>query len=200
MKEGRIIEFILNSMQANWAASRKSSISRTVIRQNFEVTLSGTCDCNAARRGARSGGLLRKRMLALSCRGSGSTKWILQKLCHGLQDFARKLLVRHCAGHTDGTDKSAIGQDCLRPCRAVILLVRATNHSRSRLHTVLNFPSDHSASSPVAACNISCQSDDWTACAWLIAVRLAQVIIDERLVRNGRPARRGGIHLTLPRS
>ena len=46
----------------------------------------------------------------LACElGSG----ILQTLCHGLQDFARKLLVRYGASHTDRTDQRAIGQDCL---------------------------------------------------------------------------------------
>src|SRR5258708_36107834 len=100
------------------------------------------------------------------------------KVGHGVKDFAGKVLVRHCAGHTDGTDKSAIGQDCLRSCGALILLVRATNQSCEQLNVVSNLLGDKCASSLVAACNISCQSDDRTARAWLIAVRLAQVIID----------------------
>ena len=74
--------------------------------------------------------------------------------------------------------EDAICQDCLRACRALIVLVRATNQNREQLNTVSNFPRDHSASSLVAACNISCQGDDRTARAWLIAVRLVQVIIE----------------------
>src|SRR5258707_12890045 len=105
-------------------------------------------------------------MLALRCRGSGFTKWILQKLCHGLQDFARKLLVRHCAGHTDGTDESAIGQDCVRSCRALILLVCAKNRSCEQLNVLSNMLGDERASSLVAASNISCQRDDRTSPPW----------------------------------
>src|ERR1700732_4555845 len=83
---------------------------------------------------------------------------ILQTLCHGLQDFARKLLVRYGASHTDRTDQSAIGQDCARSCTAPIHLVRVSNQSREQLNVVPNFPADECASALVAACEISCQS------------------------------------------
>src|SRR3979490_3087797 len=99
----------------------------------------------------------------LACElGSG----ILQTLCHGLQDFARKLLVRYGASHTDCTDQRAIGQDCLRSCTAPIRLFRVTNQSREQLNVVPNLPADECASALVAACEISCQSADWATCTW----------------------------------
>jgi hypothetical protein len=49
------------------------------------------------------------------------------------------------------------------------------NQSCEQLNVVSNLLGDECASSLVAACNISRQSDDWTARAGLIAVRLAQV-------------------------
>ncbi len=36
---------------------------------------------------------------------------ILQTLCHSLQNFPRKFLVRYGAGHADGADHRAIGHD-----------------------------------------------------------------------------------------
>src|ERR1700747_3261174 len=65
---------------------------------------------------------------------------ILQTLCRGLQDFARKLLVRYGTSHTDRTDQSAIGQDCTRSCTAPIHLVRVSNQSCEQLNVVPNFP------------------------------------------------------------
>src|SRR3984893_3768141 len=70
----------------------------------------------------------------------------LHTLCHGLQDFARKPLVRYGASHTDRTDQSAIGQDCARSCTAPIHLVRVSNQSCEPLNVVLNFSADECAS------------------------------------------------------
>ena len=123
---------------------------------------------------------------------------ILQTLCHGLQDFARKLLVRYGANHTDRTDHRAIGQDCLRSCTAPIRLVRVANQSCEQLDVVPNFPADECASALVAACEISCQSADWATCTWMIAMCFAQIFIDQRLIGDRRTARSRGIHLTLP--
>src|ERR1700741_1374045 len=76
---------------------------------------------------------------------------ILQTLCRGLQDFARKLLVRYGASHTDRTDQRAIGEDCLRSCTASIRLVRVANQSCEQLNVVPNFQADECASALVAA-------------------------------------------------
>jgi hypothetical protein len=37
-----------------------------------------------------------------------------------------------------------------------------------------------------------------TACAWIVAVRFVQILVDQLWVGKGRPARCGGVHLTLP--
>ena len=44
------------------------------------------------------------------------------------------------ARHADGTDKSAIGQDCLRPCGALFLLVTTANHVCEQRDVVANLP------------------------------------------------------------
>src|SRR6202011_6196521 len=100
---------------------------------------------------------------------------ILQELRHSLQDFAQKVLVRSRASHANGTDERAIRQDCSGSCGALILVlrVRVANHSRDQLNVVSNLPGDHSASSLVAACDISCQSANRTARAWMIAMCFA---------------------------
>src|SRR5580704_12618658 len=103
---------------------------------------------------------------------------ILQALCYGLQDFARKLLIRYGASHTDRTDQRAIGQDCFRSCTAPIRLLRVTNQSCEQLNVVANFPADECASALVAACEISGQSANWTTCTWMIAMCFAQIFID----------------------
>jgi hypothetical protein len=59
---------------------------------------------------------------------------------------------------------------------------------------------DQSASSLVAASDISCQSPDRTARAWMIAMCFAQILINWRLVRDERSPRGSGIHLPLPDS
>src|SRR2546427_8086166 len=125
---------------------------------------------------------------------------IFQKVCNSLQDLARKLFVRYRASHGDGTDERAIDQDGLRSCGALIPLVPAANQSCQQLNVLSNLPGDDSASSLVAACDLACQRADRTARAWMIAMCFAQIIIDERLVRDRRPARGSGIHLMLPHS
>src|SRR4029077_10621479 len=67
---------------------------------------------------------------------------ILQTLCRRLPDFARKLLVRYGAGHTDRTDQRAIGQNRLRSRSAPIRLVLVTNQSCEQLNVVPNVPAD----------------------------------------------------------
>jgi len=116
--------------------------------------------------------------LALRCRGVTLGSGILQTLCRGLQDFARKLLVRYGTSHTDRTDQRAIGQDCLRSCTALVRLVPITNQSCQQLNVVANFPADECASALVAACEISCQSADWTTCTWMIAMCFALIFIN----------------------
>src|ERR1700719_3982921 len=111
----------------------------------------------------------------LACElGSG----ILQTLCRGLQDFARKLLVRYGTSHTDRTDQRAIGQDCLRSCTALVRLVPVTNQSCEQLNVAPNFPADECASALVAACKSPCQSADWATCTWMIAMSFVQIFID----------------------
>src|SRR6202040_2403191 len=116
--------------------------------------------------------------LALRCRGVTLGSGILQTLCHGLQDFARKPLVRYGASHTDRTDQRAIGQNCLRSCTALVRLVRVTNQSCEQLNVVPNFPADECASALVTACEISCQSADWATHTWMIAMCFVQIFID----------------------
>ena len=131
----------------------------------------------SCQRGARLR-IIAEAALALRCRSVTLGSGILQTLCRGLQDFARKLLVRYGASHTDRTNQRAIGQDCLRSCTASIRLVRVANQSCEQLDVVPNLPADECASALVAACEISCQSADWATCTWMIAMCFAQIFID----------------------
>src|SRR6267378_3197414 len=88
---------------------------------------------------------------------------ILQSLRHRLQDFARKLVVRHSASHAHRTDERAIREDCSRSCGALALLICVANQSRQQLDIVSNSPGDEVASSLVAACDIPRQSADRAA-------------------------------------
>src|SRR5258708_19278243 len=54
--------------------------------------------------------------LAISLSG-----WMLQKVCHRVQDFARKVFVRYCAGQRHRSDERAESQDRSRSCLALIL-------------------------------------------------------------------------------
>ena len=75
-------------------------------------------------------GLSRKRVLAMRRRGSGFKKRIFQELCHGLQDFPGKLIIRYRSSHAEGAYERAITQDRLRSCTAPIISVRFAKQSR----------------------------------------------------------------------
>src|SRR6202047_5614492 len=99
-------------------------------------------------------------------------------MSHAVQVSAEKLLAGYGASHADRTAQGAIGQDCARSCTAPIHLVRVSNQSCEQLNVALNFPADECASALVAACEISCQSADWTTCTWMIAMCFAPIFID----------------------
>jgi hypothetical protein len=61
--------------------------------------------------------------------------------------------------------------------RHLIRLGRVTNQSEEQLNVVWNFPGGDSSSALIAACEISCQSADWTTHTWMIAMGFAQVIM-----------------------
>lgn len=116
----------------------------------------GAISRRACQRGARLRAMV-EAALAVQCRGVSLRSGIFQTLCRGLQDFARKLLVRYGASHTDRTDQRAIGQDCLRSCTAFVRPVPFTNQSCEKLNVVQNFPADECASAFVCACESPCE-------------------------------------------
>src|SRR6267154_3581775 len=118
--------------------------------------------------------------------------------CYSLQDFARKFFVRYGAGHADGADHRAIGYDRAGSRGVLTHLVLVTNQTGEQLNVVSNFPGGDSSSVFVAACEISCQSADGTTHTWIIAMGFAQVIINQRVVGDARPASGGGIDPLFP--
>ena len=49
--------------------------------------------------------------------------WMLQKVCHRVQDFARKVFIRYRAGQRHRSDERAESQDRSRSCLALTVLV-----------------------------------------------------------------------------
>src|SRR5262245_60142270 len=139
-------------------------------------------------------------MLASMMAGGEFRSGIPQKPRHGLQNFARKLLVRYCPSHADGADKGAICHDCPRSRGALVLPGRLTNQVCEQLDTFLCLPGDEGLNSLAAASDVSRQGADRTTGAGVIAMCFAQVIVNERLVCDGRSAQGCRIPLALPRS
>jgi hypothetical protein len=94
----------------------------------------------------------------------------------------------------------AIGRDRASSRGVLTRLVLVTNQTGQQLNVVSNFPRGDSSSVFVAACEISRQSADGTTHAWMIATGFAQIIIDQVLVGDARPASGGGINPLFPLS
>src|ERR1700759_2154087 len=110
---------------------------------------------------------------------------LLEKVCHRLQDFPRKSLIRNSAGQRHRSDESSERQDRLRSCRT---LVPARQQPGKQLKIRLDLISGELTSPLVAASDFRGQCAEGAARTWIPAVHIAYIVVDKLLEGERPPA------------
>src|SRR5579863_5354346 len=108
---------------------------------------------------------------------------ILQKICHRFQDLSRKHLIGYGARQRHRSDQRAKSQDRSRPRCA---LVFPWQQPDKQLKVIPDLFSGKRAGTPIAATDLRCQCTEGTARTWILAVHIAQVVVDQ-LRKGERP-------------
>src|SRR5580692_330742 len=105
---------------------------------------------------------------------------LLEKVCHRLQDFPRKGLIRNGAGQRHRTDESTESQDRFRSCHT---LIPAWQQPDNQLKIRLDLIRGKRTSPLIAASNFRGQCAEGTTRAGIPAVDIAHIIVDKFLER-----------------
>src|SRR5258707_570873 len=101
---------------------------------------------------------------------------MLEKVCYRLQDFPRKCLIRYGAGQRHRSNESTESQDRSRPCRT---LIPAWQQPNNQIKIRLDLIRGKRTSPLVAASDFRGQCAEGTARTWILAVHIAQVVVDQ---------------------
>src|SRR5579863_2041599 len=122
---------------------------------------------------------------------------MLEKICHRLQDFPRKSLIRYGAGQRHRSDERAESQDSSRSCPVLIL---AWEQPGKQLNIRLDLISGELTSPLVAASDFRGQCAEGAARTWIPAVHIAYIVVDKLLEGERPPAGCSSCLLALPDS
>src|ERR1700685_3170750 len=101
---------------------------------------------------------------------------MLENVCHRLQDFPRKRLIRYGAGKRHRSDESTESQDRSRSrCTLIFAWQQLTNQLKISLDLIRG-----KRTSPlVATSDFRGQCAEDTARTWILAVHIAHIIVDQ---------------------
>src|SRR5260370_30972844 len=123
--------------------------------------------------------------------------WMLQKVCHRVQDFARKVFVRYRAGQRHRSDQRGKSQDRSRPCRTLVLTGQQPDN---QLKIRLDLIRGKRTSPLIAASDFRGQCAEGTTSPWILAVDIAHIIVDQAREGERLPAGFSSFLLALPDS
>src|SRR5579863_4933658 len=121
--------------------------------------------------------------------------WLLEKVCHRLQDFVRERLIRYGAGQRHRSDERAESQDRSRPCHTLGL---AWQQPDKQLKIRLDLIRGKLTSPFVAASDFRGQCAEGAARTRILAVHVAQVVVDQLREGYRLPTGFSGFLLALP--
>src|SRR5580692_2617000 len=127
--------------------------------------------------------------------GKSLSVGMLENICHRLQDFPRKRIIRYGAGQRHRSDESAESQDSSRSCLGLVL---AWQQPGKQLKIRLDLISSERTSPLVAASDFRRQCAEGAARTWIPAVHIANIVVDKPLEGWGPPAGNGSFLLALP--
>src|ERR1700739_3801503 len=120
---------------------------------------------------------------------------ILKRVCHRFQDLSRKHLIRYGARQRHRSDQRAEGQDRSRPRGALVFTWQQPD---KQLKFIPDLFSGKRAGTPIAASDLRRQRTEDTARTWILAVHIAQVVVDQLRKGERLPAGFSSLLLTLP--
>ena len=105
--------------------------------------------------------------------GKSLSVGMLENICHRLQDFPRKRLIRYGAGQRHRSDESAESQDRPRSCLSLIL---AWQQPGKQLKIRLDLFRGKPASLFIAASDFRGQCAEGAARTWILAVHIPPIV------------------------